>query len=276
LFAVYLTTYSGAVLPPFYIGSSSIKKIKSGYHGSVKSKKYKSIWEEELKNNPHFFLTKILSFWGTREEALIEELRIQKEHDVVKSGLFINLAFACPNGFFGRDVSGENHPRYGSRGKEVSSETRLKLSNAFTGENNPMWGKFGDNHPAFGNKDTHEQRLKKSQRILGENNPMWGKSHTDITKEKISNKVSGELNGMFGKPRTEETRQKQSLSMQGKGLGKNKLNNTGKKMIVRLKESKTPTAQIREILLKEFNTTISTAQINRIYKAIITNVYTIE
>jgi hypothetical protein len=36
MFAVYLTSYKGNKLPPFYIGSSSVSALNSGYHGSVK------------------------------------------------------------------------------------------------------------------------------------------------------------------------------------------------------------------------------------------------
>lgn len=43
-YCVYHTTYIGNKLPPNYIGSTSVEKIKKGYYGSVKSKSYKSIW----------------------------------------------------------------------------------------------------------------------------------------------------------------------------------------------------------------------------------------
>jgi hypothetical protein len=52
IYCTYLTIYSGNKLPPFYIGSTSVNRISNGYHGSVSSKRYKSIWLEELKTNP--------------------------------------------------------------------------------------------------------------------------------------------------------------------------------------------------------------------------------
>lgn len=43
IYCTYLTIYSGSKLPPFYMGSSSLKRIQAGYKGSVKSKLYKNI-----------------------------------------------------------------------------------------------------------------------------------------------------------------------------------------------------------------------------------------
>ena len=114
-YVVYLTEYSGDKLPPFYIGSTSLEKINSGYKGSVKSKKWKSIYEKEIKNNPGSFSISIISEHSTRVEALEEERRIQIERDVIKSNLYFNESIAAPNGFFGMDVSGENNPFHNKR-----------------------------------------------------------------------------------------------------------------------------------------------------------------
>lgn len=44
LFCVYHTIYSGTLLPPNYIGSSTVDKVLTKkYHGSVKSKKIPNI-----------------------------------------------------------------------------------------------------------------------------------------------------------------------------------------------------------------------------------------
>jgi len=49
-YVVYLTHYKGTKLPKWYIGSSNELKVKNGYNGSVKSKKYKKIYLKEQKN----------------------------------------------------------------------------------------------------------------------------------------------------------------------------------------------------------------------------------
>ena len=123
-YCVYLIIYSGNKLPPFYIGSSSIKKIEEGYMGSVTSKKYKHIYKKELKNNPSLFKLKIISKQKTRREALHRELFFHKHLDVVKSELYINQSSAIANGFFGMDNSGQLNGFYG---KKHTEETLNKL-----------------------------------------------------------------------------------------------------------------------------------------------------
>ena len=125
IYCTYLTVYTGNKLPPFYIGSSSVEKINKGYHGSVKSKKYKDIWEEELKLNKNFFRTFIISTHQTREEAINKEKIFQIKQNVVKSTLYINESIAAPNGYFGRDMSGRLNNFYG---KTHNSDAIKKIS----------------------------------------------------------------------------------------------------------------------------------------------------
>jgi len=124
IYAVYLTTYHGSKLPMYYIGSSSVSKINDGYHGTVVSKKYKSVWLSELKNNPQLFKTRIIRTYETRKEATEVECRIQKALGVVRSPMYINMATASVNGFFGMPT----------KGRIVSQETRDKLSKVHKGK----------------------------------------------------------------------------------------------------------------------------------------------
>ena len=128
-FCVYETIYLGDKLPTYYIGSSTVKKVKEcSYHGSVKSKKYKTIWLAELRENSHLFITKILSLHETKNEVQNEELRIQKQYDVVNHSNFINQSLAKPNGFFGSDTSGKNNGMFGKHFKHPNHQGRGKLS----------------------------------------------------------------------------------------------------------------------------------------------------
>ena len=112
-YVTYIVKYSGNLLPMYYIGSTSIDKALSGeYFGSVKSKKYKNIFKEEIKNNKNLFSIEILSFHIDRKSAIVEELRLQKERNSVKSNIYMNESYATPNGFFGMDVSGSKNPLY--------------------------------------------------------------------------------------------------------------------------------------------------------------------
>jgi len=133
-------------MPPLYIGSSSIDRIKNGYRGSVSSKKYKNIWTEQLKISPCLFETKILKTFNNRKDATFYENQIQHELNVVESENYINMWYASPNGFKGYDSSGENNPNYGkhhsietkekiskkAKGRKLSDNTKKKLSNAHT------------------------------------------------------------------------------------------------------------------------------------------------
>lgn len=114
MFITYLTIYKGNKLPPFYIGSTSLKKYLEGYNGTVLSKKYKAIYQKEQQEHPELFDSLIIDEFTTREEATECERYYQKQMDVVKSKLFFNMAIAAPEGCFGMDVSGENHPLYGT------------------------------------------------------------------------------------------------------------------------------------------------------------------
>jgi hypothetical protein len=134
IYCVYETTYLGNIFPKKfanskltptkYIGSSSIDKIDKGYRGSVSSKSFEKLWKQELKENPELFEIKILETFETREEALAKELEIQQTLNVVKDEKYFNMSLANKNGFFGRDVSGKNNPRYGKT-KENNESTRI-------------------------------------------------------------------------------------------------------------------------------------------------------
>jgi group I intron endonuclease len=85
---------------------------------------------------------------------------------------------------------GYNLTEGGANGRP-SEETRQKMSEALSGENNPMWGKHH-------NEETIQ---KQSEAMSGEKNPMFGKI--------------GEKNPNFGSKRSEETKQKIGDSMSG-------------------------------------------------------------
>lgn len=111
---VYLTTYRGNKLPPFYIGSGWDVKIQKGYKGSVASAKYKHTWKQELITNPHLFKTVILFTCETREEAYKRENELQIKLDVANNPLYVN-----------QYIQGITH----------SATTRKKISDTLKGKN---------------------------------------------------------------------------------------------------------------------------------------------
>ena len=130
-YCVYIIHYSGDVLPPKnnssitpsnYIGSTSVDKIHNGYKGSVQSKKYKSIWHSELKNNQHLFSVEIISYHDTRPEATHKELQLQRIFNAVTNPLFVNMSYAQANGCFGMEQSTENKIETTNRNKQLMSQ----------------------------------------------------------------------------------------------------------------------------------------------------------
>lgn len=187
-YCTYITHYSGNLLPANYIGSSTINKINNGYRGSVKSKKYKSIWELELKNNPELFFTEIISTHDTRREATYKELQLQRTFNVVKSDLFINMAYAIKNGCFGMEIAGENHPNFGNCWSDLQkNEQSEKLKRFYKIDTN----KIAHKNRCKTRKQrvwAEEEKLKQKNNNMGENNPNFG-NRWKKSKEQIKNNV---------------------------------------------------------------------------------------
>jgi len=152
-----MTHYTGDKLPPYYIGSTSVKNIENGYNGSPSSKKYCSIWNEERKNNPHLFKTTILNRHSTREEAYLDENKWQTKLNVVESDLFVNRSVQTSTGFTCTSISEEH--------KQAISKANSGL------------------------KRTPEQRQRTSEiqkTKVGDKNQFYGKTHSEETKRKLS------------------------------------------------------------------------------------------
>lgn len=143
-YVVYMVTYSGQKLPKYYIGSTSEEKVNKGYLGSVRSKRWREIFESEVKSNREMFKLEILSFHTTREDALSEELRIQKELNVVKSDEFFNESFASKNGFFGMTITEEYRKILSERAAENHKNGKCFKLKPMYGEDNPMHGKINE------------------------------------------------------------------------------------------------------------------------------------
>jgi hypothetical protein len=184
LYCTYLTIYSGQLLPKRYIGSSSIKRVLKGYHGSVKSKKFKTIYRNELGKNPHLFKTRILTRHSSQEEAISFELFLHVKYDVVKSSSYMNESLACPNGFFGKSSFGKDHQFFG---KKHTEETRKKVSDGLklaylegrAIPPNPMKGLKGELNPLYNIplSDEHKANLRKPKSFI----PKWKCAICELT-----------------------------------------------------------------------------------------------
>lgn len=201
-FCVYLTIYKGNKLPPFYIGSTSINRIKDGYNGSPSSKKYKDLWRIEKRNNPELFITKILKTFETRSEAASYEVYIQQILKVHKNPLYINMGY-FHGGHIVYDMALENCKKMATinKGKKRAEETKRKISASSRGKklSQETKRKIGESSKSrIHRKLTIEERKKISERQTGEKHFGFGKPLSDEHKKKISCATKG-------KPKSKET-----------------------------------------------------------------------
>lgn len=90
-YCTYITIYSGNRLPPFYLGATTIERIQKGYRGSVRSKRYQQIWDDEVRYNAKAFKTKIIKIYNSQQEARDAERRLITGLNAVLNPLYINL-----------------------------------------------------------------------------------------------------------------------------------------------------------------------------------------
>jgi hypothetical protein len=202
MFCVYLTSYKGNKLPPFYIGSSSIIKIETGYHGSVTSKRYKKVWNYEIKNNPHLFKTIIISKHDTRKQALEKEMKLQESLNVVHSPMYINRSLAKPNGFFGA-YHGE-FPKPHKKPKKVRKltlEGRKRLIDALKGKPSKLKNrKYEDIHGEEKANQLKDQKRKifTNRTFSEETKRKMKENHADVSGSNNPNAIKGFLLDSLG------------------------------------------------------------------------------
>jgi len=194
-YVVYITLYGGDKLPPWYIGSTTLAKIKAGYNGSVGSKKYGKIYNAEQNSNKHLFRTKILSYHNTREEAYDEELRLHRKHKVITNNKYINEAYAKGEAFnSGKGTSSVNYDRVCVIDEEGN---KFKVTKKEFYKNRGIL--FDSIHK--GKVLSEETKKKISDIRKCQPGPNLGKVLSEETKKKIS-----EVN--LGKVLSEETKKK--------------------------------------------------------------------
>jgi hypothetical protein len=217
-FCVYLTTYLGNKLPMFYIGSTSLTKYQNGYLGSVSSKKYKNVWRNEIQQNPQLFKTKIIKIYDTRKEAFDKEEKLQKQLNVIRNPLYINMSFA--NSKFTL--------------KQHSPYTKLCYKNRIPWNK----GKLGiySEHTLEKMKKSNKGRVRSpmsietKEKLKGPNpkkghpgqlNGMYGKTHSKNVKEQLSlipikNFKGKTYEEIYGIERAIELKKRKSESLKGK------------------------------------------------------------
>jgi hypothetical protein len=107
--------------------------VEAGYNGTVSSKTWKRVWEDEQRLHKDLFYTMIVSVHPTRNDALEAEFAAQKQFDAVNSDLFINKGYAHKK-FWGENFKpGHRHTeetKAKMRNRVVTEETRRRMSEA--------------------------------------------------------------------------------------------------------------------------------------------------
>ena len=209
MWVTYITFYRGNKLPPFYIGYTKKSNIEKGYKGSVKSKKYKKVWYEEIRNNPNLFKTIIITTHDTKEAALEKEEYLQKHFSVHVNELYVN-----------QSISGRNFTF--QKGKKLTEEHKRKIgvsnSEALKGK------KFTEERKQKLKGRKHTEEFKKKMSILHKNNKYnLGKKFTEERKQKLKGKKpwnkgmkgynSGKNHHRFGKNVSDEMKNKISNTL---------------------------------------------------------------
>jgi hypothetical protein len=199
-----------------YIGSRGCKCLPSEdikYFGSFSDKTFKPTQKI------------ILQTYNSRGDAIIDEVKLHNFYEVDINPHFANRSkqtsakfYFDPTGIIRsvqtrEKISGKNNPMFGKThseearqkisevAKNISSETRRKMSVAKIGKNSPMLGKPHS-------EETRKKLSEIGKKLVGDNNPFFGKTHSEETKQKLSEAGKGRV-------LSEETRQK--LSEAGKG-----------------------------------------------------------
>ena len=238
----YVYCITNVILDKHYIGIRScninpVDDLGKKYFSSSTDKSF----IEDQKTNIHNYAYEVIKIFKSRDDALLEEIRLHNLYDVGKNNNFYNKSKQTSVGF---DTSGcvivkdiyENRfvvPIDDERiktgefvyqmiGHKFSEETKKNMSIAQTGEKNGFYGK------------THSDETKEIlSTYRGEKAYMYGKNHSDETKKKISliktgqthsdetkkkisdslkGKMTGEKNPFYGKKHSDETKKKISLN----------------------------------------------------------------
>lgn len=213
-YCTYKTTYTGTLLPPHYIGSSTVSKVKAGYNGSIASARYGLIYKQEQRVHKSLFSTEIMTLHETRDEAFNKELELHRQYNVVESEDYMNMAMA--------------YPYFNNHGKPCSAETKKKMSEAQIGKKRgPMTAehnrKNSEAHKGISKSEEHKKNIS-----IGKT----GKSRPPATDEARNNMSTGQKNraprphelgqkisaAKKGKPRSEETKKKISEALKNRTI----------------------------------------------------------
>jgi hypothetical protein len=158
----------------FYIGKGN---LTTKGHGVRHLQKYgrNKFWKSIVAKNNGNYISEIIFYCETEEEVNAKEIELIKFHGRrdLNTGTLCNLTDGAD----------------GSTGIVISEATRKKLSDMFSGEG----------HPNYGKKLSEETCRRKSESMKSSSLNLKGKKLPEWWKDKISATKFGDMNPMFGK-----------------------------------------------------------------------------
>ena len=180
-----------------YVGSGiDLRKRLSTYYFPSRLMDGRHISNSLLKYGHVSFSVVILDVLGiTGSCNKIELINKEQEYlNLYKPILNLNPLAGSSMGFKHSEESKRLIPEF-RKGKPLSSETKKRLSELFSGELNPFWSKRHS-------PETLEKMIKSKLGVL---NPMFKKEKSKEFIEQMYKDKTGSNNPMFGKPKSEET-----------------------------------------------------------------------
>ena len=217
------------------------RNYKLYVHIAPNGKKYYGITGQEPENRwkkgngyyTQYFYRAIKKYgWDNIEHIVLQEDLDEEEAKELEQYMIQWYNTNNPNYGYNISLGGEGSPGVSpseeSRQKMreakigthpcLSEEVRQQKREAFSGKNNPMYGKRGELSPLYGKPRSEETKRKISEANKGTNSYMYGKRgelcpnygrrHSEETKRKMSE-------ARKGKPRSEETKKKISEANKG-------------------------------------------------------------
>ena len=151
-----------------YVGAHSTNKLEDGYigHGILKFTK---------KFNGTSFHKAVKEFGYENFKREIIEFC---DYDQLKEReIYWQTQLDCTNPDIGYNAKIQGY-LYFEEGFSHSVESRLNYSKSKMGENNPMFGKFGVEHPTYGIDRSGENNVMFGVHKYGEDSPAWGCTHS--------------------------------------------------------------------------------------------------
>lgn len=183
-----------------YVGSSiDLKRRLYSYYSPSKLIDNRHISNSILKYGHNNFAVLILELVEQSDHIKTDLLNKEQYYiDLLKPVLNLNPTAGSSLGY---KHSKETKALLASlrTGKSLSEETKQLLSELFSGELNPFWGKthnldtltrmklskIGELNPMYGREKSPEFIEQMYKDKHGSNNPMWGKTHSEETLNKM-------------------------------------------------------------------------------------------